>query len=202
MLTILSEPPLSFAPPLSREAFRRAISVYIVEYTGWPDHGCHWRSDLLPCGMTRLVLQLHFDAENRIGPGKIELLEQIDQTGSISSAGRAMKMSYRRAWLLVDAMNRTFHAPLVATRFGGSSTGRAKLTPLGQEVMRLYQEIGQVARDASHSRIARLEQLITEGVTSAASENASASTPLSGDASFRTQDPAASAAEPIPPARS
>jgi molybdate transport system regulatory protein len=92
--------------------------------------------------MTRLVLRLHFDAENRIGPGKIELLEQIERTGSISSAGRAMKMPYRRAWLLVDAMNPTFHAPVVATRSGGCSTGRAKLTPLGQEVMRLYQGVG------------------------------------------------------------
>jgi molybdate transport system regulatory protein len=60
------------------------------------------------------VFQVHFDAENKIGPGKIELLEQIDRTGSISAAGRAMNMSYRRAWLLVDAMNRTFHAPVVA----------------------------------------------------------------------------------------
>jgi molybdate transport system regulatory protein len=118
--------------------------------------------------MTRLVLRLHFDAENRIGPGKIELLAQIDRTGSISSAGRAMKMSYRRAWLLVDAMNRTFHAPLVATRFGGPSTGRAKLTPLGQEVMRLYQEIGQLARDAANDRIVRLEQLIAEGASTSA----------------------------------
>jgi molybdate transport system regulatory protein len=65
--------------------------------------------------MTRLVLQLHFDRENRVGPGNIELLERIDETGSISAAGRAMDMSYRRAWLLVDAMNRTFNAPVVAT---------------------------------------------------------------------------------------
>jgi molybdate transport system regulatory protein len=125
--------------------------------------------------MTRLVLRLHFDAENRIGPGKIELLEQIERTGSISSAGRAMKMSYRRAWLLVDAMNRTFHAPVVATRFGGSSAGRAKLTPLGQEVMRLYQEIGQVALMAANDRIARLEQLIAEGARTEPSRHGSAS---------------------------
>ncbi|MDB5403775.1 MAG: putative transcriptional regulator, ModE family [Rhodopila sp.] len=115
---------------------------------------------------------MHFDAENRIGPGKIELLEQIERTGSISSAGRAMKMSYRRAWLLADAMNRTFHAPVVATRFGGSSTGRAKLTPLGLEVMRLYQEIGQVALNAANDRIVRLEQPIAEGAKSARSEDA------------------------------
>ncbi len=71
-------------------------------------------------GMTRLVFQLHFDVENRLGPGKIELLEKIEDTGSISAAGRAMNMSYRRAWLLVDALNRTFRAPVVATRLGGA----------------------------------------------------------------------------------
>lgn len=113
--------------------------------------------------MTRLVMQLHFDAENRIGPGKMDLLEQIEHTGSISAAGRAMNMSYRRAWLLVDAMNRTFHAPVVATRLGGTSAGRAWLTPLGREVVQLYREIGKVARDAAGPRINRLEQLIGEG---------------------------------------
>jgi molybdenum-dependent DNA-binding transcriptional regulator ModE len=64
------------------------------------------------------------------------------------------------------------NAPVVATRFGGSSTGRAKLTPLGQEVMRLYQEIGQVALNAASDRIVRLEQLIADGATSAPSEDA------------------------------
>lgn len=113
--------------------------------------------------MTRLVFQLHFDAANRIGPGKIELLEKIEATGSISAAGRAMNMSYRRAWLLVDAMNRTFHAPVVATRLGGTSVGRALLTPLGREVVQLYREIGQAARDAACHRIARLDQLIADG---------------------------------------
>jgi molybdate transport system regulatory protein len=150
--------------------------------------------------MTRLVLRLHFDAENRIGPGKIELLEQIDRTGSISSAGRAMNMSYRRAWLLVDAMNRTFHAPVVATRFGGPSTGRAKLTPLGQEVMRTYQEIGQVARDAASGRIARLEQLIAEGGKCALS--AGASTRQADCASLSVPEPDGAGVEPIPPAQS
>jgi molybdate transport system regulatory protein len=113
--------------------------------------------------MTRFVLQLHFDAANRIGPGKIDLLEQIERTGSISAAGRTMNMSYRRAWLLVDALNQTFHAPVVATRLGGTSAGRAWLTPLGREVVQLYREIGEVARDAANPRINRLEQLIAEG---------------------------------------
>jgi molybdate transport system regulatory protein len=135
----------------------------MTEYTGWLDSRCLRLSSLLPCSMTRLVLQLHFDAENRIGPGKVDLLEQIERTGSISAAGRAMNMSYRRAWLLVDAMNRTFHAPVVATRLGGTSAGRAWLTPLGREVVQLYREIGEVARDAASASINRLEQLIAEG---------------------------------------
>jgi molybdate transport system regulatory protein len=113
--------------------------------------------------MTRLVLQLHFDADNRIGPGKMALLEQIEHTGSIPAASRAMNMSYRRAWLLVDAMNRTSHAPVVATRLGGPAIGRARLTPLGREVLLLYREIGEIARDAAVRRIDRLEQIIAEG---------------------------------------
>jgi molybdate transport system regulatory protein len=116
--------------------------------------------------MARLVFQLHFDVENRLGPGKVELLEKIEDTGSISAAGRAMNMSYRRAWLLVDALNRTFHAPVVATRLGGTSIGRAKLTPLGLEVVQLYREIGQTAWNAASGRIARLEELIAEGARS------------------------------------
>ncbi len=113
--------------------------------------------------MARLVFQLHFDAEHRLGPGKVELLEQIDATGSLSAAGRAMKMSYRRAWLLVDQMNATFHAPLVATRLGGSAEGRARLTSLGREVVQLYREIGCVAAEAAGTRIERLAQLVDEG---------------------------------------
>jgi molybdate transport system regulatory protein len=124
--------------------------------------------------MTRLVFQLHFDAENRLGPGKIELLEKIEDTGSISAAGRAMNMSYRRAWLLVDALNRTFHAPVVATRLGGTSVGRATLTPLGREVVRLYREIGQTAWNAASGRVARLEELIAEGAKRVQPDTASA----------------------------
>jgi molybdate transport system regulatory protein len=123
--------------------------------------------------MTRLVLQLHFDPENRLGPGKVELLRQIEQTGSISAAGRAMNMSYRRAWMLVDAMNRTFHAPVVATRFGGVANGRAKLTPLGQEIIALYGAIGDISRGACQQQIARLEQLVQNGKASEADSSES-----------------------------
>jgi molybdate transport system regulatory protein len=82
-----------------------------------------------------------------------------------------MNMSYRRAWLLVDDMNRTFHAPVVATRFGGVANGRARLTPLGEEIVALYTEIEQDARQASDRQISRLEELIREGKNSASQDS-------------------------------
>jgi molybdate transport system regulatory protein len=65
---------------------------------------------------TRLTIRLDFDESRRLGPGKVALLESIGGTGSISAAGRAHAMSYRKAWLLVEEMNRMFAKPLVAAR--------------------------------------------------------------------------------------
>ena len=98
--------------------------------------------------MTEMRLTLRVDANGSplLGHGKIRLLEQIGQTGSISAAARAMGMSYRRAWLLVEAMNTTFVRPLVAARPGGG--GGAGLSPEGEAVVRLYREIENAARDA------------------------------------------------------
>jgi molybdate transport system regulatory protein len=76
-----------------------------------------------------------------MGPGKAELLQRIAETGSISAAARAMQMSYRRAWLLVDTMNRSFTSPLVGTATGGSRGGGAFLTPLGKEVLAHYEQM-------------------------------------------------------------
>lgn len=81
-----------------------------------------------------------------IGPGKADLLEAIERTGSISAAARAMGMSYRRAWLLIDTMNRCFRAPLVATSAGGRRGGGASVTPLGSEVLRRYRAMETKAR--------------------------------------------------------
>ena len=69
--------------------------------------------------MVRLTLRIDFDKGRALGPGKIRLLELVGETGSISAAGRALGMSYRHAWLLVDALNTTFREPVVATRGGG-----------------------------------------------------------------------------------
>jgi molybdate transport system regulatory protein len=73
-----------------------------------------------------------------MGPGKADLLEAIEKTGSISAAGRSMDMSYRRAWLLVDEMNRCFKTPLVTAAKGGAHGGGAQLTETGQQVLARY----------------------------------------------------------------
>jgi len=79
------------------------------------------------------------------GPGKAELLERIRDTGSIAAAGRKMKMSYTRAWGLVEAMNREFRAPLVRSAKGGAARGGATLTDLGAEVLERYRRMQSAA---------------------------------------------------------
>jgi molybdate transport system regulatory protein len=88
--------------------------------------------------MARLKLKLHCGDEIAMGPGTADLLEAIAREGSISAAGRALGMSYRRAWMLVDAMNGCFRAPLVETRPGGGKQAGAKLTQAGEVALSAY----------------------------------------------------------------
>ncbi len=81
------------------------------------------------------VLRVDFPPNERLGRGKIELMEHIVATGSISAAGRAMDMSYRRAWLLVDALNHMFKEPVIESQRGGKQGGGAGLTPFGEELL-------------------------------------------------------------------
>ncbi|CAN5214173.1 hypothetical protein BH10PSE13_BH10PSE13_16990 [soil metagenome] len=83
----------------------------------------------------KLRARLYCGDEIAMGPGKADLLEAIDGQGSISGAGRAMGMSYRRTWMLVDTMNRCWKVPLVETAAGGTQGGGAKLTDFGREVL-------------------------------------------------------------------
>lgn len=87
----------------------------------------------------QLRLALHNDVV--IGPGKADLLEMIDQTGSISAAGRALKMSYKKAWQLIETMNSYFPSPLIATHSGGNQRGGAQLTELGKQVLTHYRAL-------------------------------------------------------------
>ncbi len=106
--------------------------------------------------MASLSLRIDLGPGSRIGPGKIELLEKIAAFGSISAAGRAMNMSYRRAWELVEDMNRLFASPLVSPRTGGKHGGGTVLTPLGLAVVTRYRAIEQAATEAAQAHLAAL----------------------------------------------
>jgi len=95
-----------------------------------------------------------------IGPGKADLLAAIERTGSISAAAREMGMSYRRAWLLVEAMNVAFRQPLVEPLTGGEGGGGARITALGEEVLRRYRVMEARAARAVNSDLKRLSRLI------------------------------------------
>jgi molybdate transport system regulatory protein len=110
-----------------------------------------------------ISLRLRMSDRCAIGPGKIRLLESIDEHGSISAAGRAMKMSYRRAWILVDELNRSFTDPLVLTQLGGQQGGGATLTPLGHDVVRRYRAIERRIFSASRDHLAVLDSVAANG---------------------------------------
>lgn len=95
------------------------------------------------------------------GPGKADILEGIRETGSIAAAGRRLHMSYKRAWTLVEDMNRDFHAPLVETSKGGSGHGGATLTALGDEVLDRYRRMEAHAEDAVSRDLKALRELLT-----------------------------------------
>jgi molybdate transport system regulatory protein len=109
---------------------------------------------------SRFRLRIGNDPESSLGPGKIALLEAIEQTGSISAAGRKLGMSYRRAWLLVDALNRAFHQPLITTATGGREGGGTALTPVGTDVVRRYRRIEAMANAATAKEINALQRLM------------------------------------------
>jgi len=95
----------------------------------------------------------------KIGPGKADLLQGIEQTGSIAAAGRQMQMSYKRAWYLLDTLNQCFQEPLVQTRKGGRGAGGTTLTPMGKKVLALYRSIEARARRVTDRELAALGEL-------------------------------------------
>jgi molybdate transport system regulatory protein len=91
-----------------------------------------------------------------IGPGKIALLEAIERTGSITAAAKSLDMSYRRAWLLLDEVNRSLRLPAVDSAKGGSAGGGSVLTEAGRELVTLYRRIEQTAATACKADIRRI----------------------------------------------
>ena len=106
----------------------------------------------------RLRLRLMAGEDIAIGPGKADLLAAIAETGSIAAAGRRLGMSYRRAWLLVETMNRCFRLPLVGAAKGGVKGGGAHLTDLGVEVLDRYRRMEGKAARAIASELAQLRR--------------------------------------------
>jgi molybdate transport system regulatory protein len=94
-----------------------------------------------------------------LGPGRVELLRLVGELGSIAAAGRAMDMSYKRAWTLLDATAKAFGAPVVVASPGGASGGQAALTDLGMRLVRLYQAIEEKAAAAAAAELAALQKL-------------------------------------------
>lgn len=112
----------------------------------------------------KLRIRLVFGPDGMIGPGKAELLERIDRTGSIAAAGREMGMSYKRAWQLVEVMNGMFRAPLVDRTRGGARGGGASVTATGHAVLAAYRGIEAEAIRAGEGHVADLMALMDDGV--------------------------------------
>lgn len=116
-------------------------------------------------GLLQLKLQIASGDEYALGPGKADLLDAILREGSISAAARAMGMSYRRAWLLVDEMNRCFRQPLVDTLRGGGRERGARLSDTGRDALAAYRALeAEAARIADHPAYPKLVELLRDEV--------------------------------------
>jgi molybdate transport system regulatory protein len=130
------------APSTGASRKRSAAEVFVMKRSKFPE----------------LQLRVKFTA-TAFGPGKAELLSHIESTGSISAAARAMRMSYKRAWQLVDDMNQAFRSPVVMTAAGGSQGGGAVLTPVGKRVLAAYLRLRAAASSAGKRELDVLARL-------------------------------------------
>ena len=112
--------------------------------------------------MAYLTLTLVLDSGARVGPGKAALLESVASTGSISAAARSMGMDYKRAWLLVESLNRAFVSPVVERTIGGVGGGGARLTPFGQDLLSRYCKLQEAAAKLAAIDLEVLERQATQ----------------------------------------
>src|SRR5271154_5662957 len=110
----------------------------------------------------KLTLRVDLGSGRALGPGKIHLLEAIDETGSITQAGRKLGMSYRRAWLLVDDLNNCFRCPVVGLHQGGFHGGGAALAPFGKKLVERYRAIETDALAATRKHLHDIEASLTD----------------------------------------
>ncbi len=111
--------------------------------------------------------RVDFTAACSLGPGKIDLLESIQRTGSLRQAAQALGMSYRRAWLLLDGLNRSFSEPASTASVGGQGGGGVTLTPFGLEIIRCYRAAAQAIETVARGE---LESIAAKAVESAPDE--------------------------------
>jgi molybdate transport system regulatory protein len=117
----------------------------------------------------QLRLRIDFAPGCSVGPGKVGLLEAIQRSGSLSEAARQLDMSYRRAWLLLDELNRSFSEPLVSTAVGGANGGGALLTPAGLRLIKAFRSVEQEANALIRRR---LPQLLRSGLAARSNKGA------------------------------
>lgn len=110
-----------------------------------------------PLSRAQLRIRIVFPQDRKIGPGKVDLLEAIDRTGSISSAARELGMSYRRAWLLADEFGRLFKRPILTTAAGGAHGGGAALTDFGRAVVAAYRRVEDRAAELVRAELVAFE---------------------------------------------
>src|SRR3954454_22870497 len=110
----------------------------------------------------RLSIRLDLASGARIGPGKVAVLEEIARSGSISAAGRALRMSYRRTWELVEDLNRSLGTPVVETAAGGSGGGGAVLTRAGKAIVERYRAIELDTASAARKHLLALNRACVE----------------------------------------
>ncbi|WP_045835282.1 winged helix-turn-helix domain-containing protein [Hyphomicrobium sp. 99] len=108
--------------------------------------------------MTVIKIRIDFDGDRYIGHGRIQLLELIGQHGSISKAAKAMDMSYKRAWYLMDDFSALFTDPLIERQHGGRGGGAAKLTPFGADLVRQYRDMEAKALSVFAKPLASIEK--------------------------------------------
>ena len=116
-----------------------------------------------PSSPLRLRLRVFNGGEPALGPGRVELLGRIAESGSIVQAAREMELSYMKAWKLIQSMNRCFQQPLVEVRRGGKDGGSARVTATGERVLAVYREMERRAREAARPYEEQLASLFASG---------------------------------------
>lgn len=122
--------------------------------------------------MVSLIVRIDLGPHGRLGPGKLQLLQKIDELGSISAAGRSMKMSYRQAWELIDQLNHAFKEPVVQSQAGGTKGGGAHLTDFGKLLLTHCNSLIGNARKTAQPHLDFLDAVLTTEKPDAADDDA------------------------------